>query len=137
MAFANVHWLAGAMLLVAFALHVWLAKALGDLGALQQYNVFFDADTNQYLSAFGDGWSFNRQIHPGIALFFNLPLRAVDALGAMTGIWAQGVARQALALLVVPTCALIGGVYFWLTCVRILEGSSVQARRAVVVSSVL
>ena len=51
---------------------------LSQLGVFEQYNVFFDADPNQYVSAISDGWSFGRSVHPAFALLLNVPTRALD-----------------------------------------------------------
>jgi len=55
-----------AFLLAVFFLQLWTAFHLNALQAFDQYNLFFEADSIDYLSAVANGWSFTRYIHPGV-----------------------------------------------------------------------
>jgi hypothetical protein len=109
---------AAAFLSVVFFLQLWAAFHLSALAAFDQYNLFFDADANQYVSAVANGWSFNREIHPGFALFINVPLRAVDALASALGMIPAGAIRNVFAIVLSPLCGLLGGVLLWRACIR-------------------
>jgi hypothetical protein len=129
-----------AILLVGvLSLQLRTAFHLHALMAFDQYNLFFDADSNQYVSAVAHGWSFNRQIHPGFALFFNVPARGLDALLTAGGLIQAGTFRSVLPIALPPLCGLIGSLFLWFACVRaglsvvtrigtivLLEGSSSQ-----------
>lgn len=105
-------------LLAAFLLQLRTAFHLDALQAFDQYNLFFEADCIDYVSAVANGWSFTRSIHPGFALFVNVPIRAVDALATALGIIPAAAIRNASATALAPLCGLVGSVFLWLACVR-------------------
>ena len=101
---------------LVFALQFAATWHLTALAAFDQYNLFFDADSNQYISAVAHGWSFNRAIHPGFALLFNVPARAIDLVASMAGLLQPGAVRAMLPLLVPATSGLVAGLFWWLAC---------------------
>lgn len=108
----------GALLALCFALHLLLARHLAGIAAFDQYNLFFDADSNQFLGAVEHGWSDIRTLHPGFQLLLNGPVRALDHLAAQAGLARAGALRAAAPLLLAPLCGLLGGGFWWRACVE-------------------
>jgi len=106
------------LLLLVFAMRIISSFELNELQAFDQYNLFFDADSNQYLSAAADGWGSNRPIHPGYALLINIPIRAIDHVTSATGILDPGVARNIIPIVLPALFGFIGGIFWWLSCVE-------------------
>ena len=109
--------LAGALLLLAFCAQLALTLHLAALGAFEQYNLFFDADSNQYLAVIAHGWGVIRGPHPGFALLINLPLRALEYLTVQTGLAPPGAVGAAGALLLPALCGALGAWFWWRACV--------------------
>ncbi|MEJ6007953.1 hypothetical protein WG899_20575 [Paucibacter sp. AS339] len=100
------------VLLLGF--RVYVASNLRQLGVFDQYNVFFDSDPNQYVSAISGGWGFGRSIHPAFALLINIPVRVFDYLAAHAGILEVGAVRGGAPLLVSPFFTSVAGILWWL-----------------------
>ena len=101
-------------LLLLLSITQWcLALKLQRLGVFNQYDVFFDADPNQYVSAIADGSDYGRLIHPAFALFVNAPVRAFDFVAAATGMVSPGAVRRAATLIVSPLFSGLAGWLCW------------------------
>ncbi len=102
-----------AFAIILGALALFTTIQLHQLQAFAQYNVFFDADSNQYISAVAHGWSFNRTLHPGYALFFNVPVRF---LAQLAGLWEPSWVmpfREGAALLLPSISGALAIYIFW------------------------
>ena len=109
--------LVGALLALAFCAQLALTRHLAALGAFDQYNLFFDADANQYLAVIAHGWGVIRGPHPGFALLVNLPLRALDYVALQAGLAPAGAIGSAAALLLPALCGALGAWFWWRACV--------------------
>lgn len=106
-------WVVAVFLVGVFAGQLAVSLHLHALQAFDQYNLFFDADSNQYVSAVAHGWSFNRVIHPGFGLLFNVPTRALDLLASGAGLFKPGAVRAFVPILLPALCGAIGGAFWW------------------------
>ena len=93
----------------SFALSFGLALRLDALDVFDQYNVLFNADPNNRLPAFTDGWGGHNvrgAVHPNLANFVNPPIRLCPKLGALMwpGPQDERAVRRWLGLLLAP-CA--------------------------------
>lgn len=119
-------WFVGAFLVLVFVAQLLAAFHLNGLQAFDQYNLFFDADSNQYVSAVAHGWSFNRAVHPGFALLFNVPTRAFDVVISGAGLATPGAVRAIAPIMLPALCGLVGGIFWWRACCEV--GWSALAR---------
>lgn len=97
-----------ALFAASFLVRVPLARAWSALGALDQHDVLFDADTVTYLQVFGDGDMRDRlwRAHPNVRNLVNPPVRLAAAVAArVRGGWTPQQARREAALLVAPAAA--------------------------------
>ncbi|MER2512182.1 MAG: hypothetical protein ABTQ25_07145 [Nitrosomonas ureae] len=111
-----------------FVIRLFVTARLSQLGVFEQYNVFFDADPNQYVSAISDGWSFGRSVHPAFALLLNVPTRALDFVAAYLGIISPGTIRSVAPMVAAPLFSCLGGLWWWAASWR--AGFSIPARIA-------
>lgn len=114
------------VLSVLLILRISISFHLNRIGVFDQYNVFFDADPNQYVSATANGWGFARQVHPAFALLLNVPVRALDYVAAHLGLIHANAIRNIAPLILSPLLALVGGIYWWLAARH--SGFSAPAR---------
>lgn len=94
---------------VSFALHLGLALRLDAVESLDQFDVFFHADTQARLDCVTRGICDHRSSisHPALDILVNPPVRAIAGLSSWLGAW-QGdeqAARHAVALWVSPAAA--------------------------------
>lgn len=101
------------------AVRIGLALHLSDLGVFEQYNVLFDADPNQYVSAIANGSNFARIIHPGFALLLNAPIRWIEYLGEYSGLWTVGTIGGLAALLLSPFASVVGAFLWWSAAIKL------------------
>lgn len=99
---------------------------LNRIGVFDQYNVFFDADPNQYVSAISNGWGFGRDVHPAFGLLLNVPVRALDYLATHLGLIKTNAIRDFAPIIISPLLNLVSGIFWWLAACR--SGFSAPAR---------
>ncbi|MDH4037479.1 MAG: hypothetical protein OEX18_05925 [Candidatus Krumholzibacteria bacterium] len=91
--------------LASFAFHYALERRLDRLEVFEQYNVVFQADPNDRISAMSHGWgSSGRNVaHPNLATFTSPFVRAIAMALTRSGVTDdEEAARRALGLLIVP-----------------------------------
>lgn len=113
-------------LFILLIIQISVSFHLNRIGVFDQYNVFFDADPNQYVSAISNGWGFGRHVHPAVALMLNVPVRALDYVAAHLGLINTNAIRNIAPLIISPLFNLVSGIFWWLAACR--SGFSAPAR---------
>jgi predicted membrane protein len=108
---------------VSFALHLGLALHLDAVESLDQFDVFFHADTQARLDCTTHGQCDHRSSisHPGLDILVNPPVRGIAALASGLGAW-QGetkTARHAITLWVSPAAAALQSAWVFMLFVAL------------------
>ena len=107
-----------AMLLGVFILRLVFSQHLALLEAFNQYNLFFEADPNQYVNGISNGRGFGHHVHPGFALLVNVPVRVLDSLVALVSVSPAGTVRGLAPIVLPAVLATLSGFVWWAACVE-------------------
>jgi len=114
------------ILFIFLMLKIAVSFYLNRIGVFAQYNVFFDADPNQYVSAISNGWGFGRDVHPAFGLLLNVPVRALNYLAMHLGLISTNTIREVAPIIISPLLSSVSGIFWWLAACRF--GFSASAR---------
>lgn len=114
------------ILIILLIVHLELSFYLKHLGVLAQYDVMFDADPSVYVNSLAKGWEFDRDIHPGIGLLFNIPARLIDLTLASTGLIRSGEFLAVFPYLFSPLLSFLAGLFWWLAAREIITKISIR-----------
>lgn len=91
-----------AICIFSFSIYLMLTIYWYNIGLFDQYNIFFDTDPNERLSAFAHGWSRSSFVHAGLTLL-SLPIRGIIKLAHIAGLVGdEKVAHEWMALMIAP-----------------------------------